>query len=55
MTAPVAGAGALIGHLYPVWLEFKGGKGVATLLGVLIAAAVAGRARLCRWSGFSCC
>jgi len=37
--ALMAGYGAVAGHLFPVWLGFKGGKGVATTLGVLIAIA----------------
>jgi len=37
--ALVAGLGAFLGHLFPVWLKFKGGKGVATYIGLLIGLA----------------
>ncbi|MFC4165879.1 glycerol-3-phosphate 1-O-acyltransferase PlsY [Teichococcus aestuarii] len=42
----VAGLAALLGHIFPVWLGFKGGKGVATGAGVLLAAAW--------WVGLAC-
>lgn len=35
----LGGLGAILGHNFPVWLKFKGGKGVATTFGVMIAAA----------------
>ena len=37
--AAIAGGAAFMGHLFPVWLGFKGGKGVATFFGLLLAAA----------------
>ena len=37
LAAVGAGAGAVLGHMFPVWLGFKGGKGGATVLGVFLA------------------
>jgi glycerol-3-phosphate acyltransferase PlsY len=37
--AVLAGGAAVLGHCYPVWLKFKGGKGFATFLGTLLAIA----------------
>jgi glycerol-3-phosphate acyltransferase PlsY len=48
--AMVAGFAAVIGHNFPVWLGFKGGKGVATTLGVLLACQpVVGLAAIGTW------
>lgn len=48
--AQIAGLFAFLGHLFPVWLKFQGGKGVATFLGILLSLSfIAGFATCMTW------
>lgn len=53
----IAGLGAILGHCFPIWLKFKGGKGVSTTLGMLLVAVPwTGFVAICTWgivAGFS--
>jgi len=45
--AQLAGLAAFLGHLFPIWLRFKGGKGVATFIGIILALNI--------WAGLAVC
>ncbi|MDE5444754.1 glycerol-3-phosphate 1-O-acyltransferase PlsY [Bradyrhizobium sp. CSA207] len=45
--ALLAGLGAFLGHLFPVWLKFRGGKGVAVYIGILLGLVPAGALVFC--------
>ena len=49
----IAGVATVVGHMFPVWLKFRGGKGVATALGVVFVLAT--RASLAAFVGFALC
>ncbi len=52
--AQIAGLGAFIGHLYPIYLKFRGGKGVAVFLGIMLAIHLATGLALCViWLGMA--
>ncbi len=56
VAALLAGSAAVIGHNFPIWLKFKGGKGVASTFGLIVAIdPIIGGLALATWLGFAIC